>query len=399
MFSIQQGSPEAEELRQFIIKCLTDLKVDADDPGLVAEYACILICNEKSLMEVTEELRSVLNSDDQAYPVAESIFNFCESKWGKKVEFPPLPVATQPTSGLRRLGPDRSKRDRQNNARNATPYENPTKPVSAPANRNGQSKDPRSSIGKVRCKRWPNCQVTTCKFAHPYERCLEYPNCPNPRGKCPKLHVGEDMSEEDSIKYLETGILPRSMSSALPKRPPTLKVCQFGLGCKNAKCYFLHPSKLKTTSDPLTHEKCPEDPFCQKPDCNFGHSSPAAINAALKQQHQQQMETGDESEMVIGDEKLDSTIQKPLYPTCRYGADCSNPTCQFRHPKSPIPCRAGDQCPRPDCFFMHSIHIPCKYGVNCATELCIYEHPPTRRVNAHHNTWVADTQNNALMAE
>lgn len=98
---------------------------------------------------------------------------------------------------------------------------------------------------------------------------------------------------------------------------------------------------------------------------------------------------------------------------CRFWPNCTNPTCEFMHPKSTkIKCKFGLKCFRPDCKFVHpagwycapvpkycapvpkknaseSGKIPCRYDPNCTRIGCYFSHPIR---DANNKTFMKDTK-------
>eukprot|EP00759_Apiculatamorpha_spiralis_P024184 PhF_6_TR27844/c0_g2_i2/m.40644 len=59
---------------------------------------------------------------------------------------------------------------------------------------------------------------------------------------------------------------------------------------------------------------------------------------------------------------------------CRYGTNCNNPRCPFKHPHE-IPCRYADKCRDDDCPYLHPWDIECQYSGRCRQYGCPYRHP------------------------
>lgn len=101
------------------------------------------------------------------------------------------------------------------------------------------------------------------------------------------------------------------------------------------------------------------------------------------------------------------SIEELEIPSCRFGNDCKNSDCKFKHPprrvvtaersplgithsSNPIPkptnykttmCTFGEKCPRGDrCNFAHNESelrkLPCHFGASCRKPDCTFEHPP-----------------------
>lgn len=155
---------------------------------------------------------------------------------------------------------------------------------------------------KARCRHWPRCELgARCKFHHPSQICpyhsassnstnkhSDYPNCPNARGTCLNIHVGEDIEESElSIvipQQLGAGKPPNGHSKPAPKangqgprrenQPPNPKpksnkpqeqppLCKFGAGCTKPDCPFAHPNPTAGQMGlVLRQEWCPDGRDC-----------------------------------------------------------------------------------------------------------------------------------------
>ena len=153
---------------------------------------------------------------------------------------------------------------------------------------------------KARCRHWPRCDLgARCKFHHPSQICpyhsissnssnkrRDYPNCPNARGTCLNIHVGEDVQESElSIlipQQLGAGKPPNGHIKSAPKvnghaprrenqplkpkpnksqeQPP---LCKFGAGCTKSDCPFAHPNPTAGQMGlVLRQEWCPDGRDC-----------------------------------------------------------------------------------------------------------------------------------------
>ncbi|KAK9470388.1 uncharacterized protein V1510DRAFT_370306 [Dipodascopsis tothii] len=203
---------------------------------------------------------------------------------------------------------------------------------------------------RARCRHWPNCRDARCQYAHPSQLCAAHPACPNAPGTCPKIHIGEDMSEDDAQRFL-----PRSARDHTDGSTP---LCKFGTRCTNPDCAFSHPTPANAGALILKSEQCAAGAQCADPECDRSHPSPAAGRPK---------ETAGRS--------LD---------TCRFFPNCTNRYCKFRHPLSPVLCRNGAECTRIDCLFTHPLAIPCKYGTGCLNQNCIFAHPDGKDAARRH---------------
>ncbi|KAK7207457.1 hypothetical protein BZA70DRAFT_14699 [Myxozyma melibiosi] len=269
-----------------------------------------------------------------------------------------------------------------------------------------------------RCRHWPY-HDSICKFPHPMAICEHYPNCPNMRGTCPKIHVGEDMTAEDAQKYIESNgtyeftplyemgnqmyarlraqkkaeMMRMAQENELRQqaqlslqrnhnqqrqRPTssTTPLCKFALRCTNADCVFVHPTPANGDALVLSAEACPEGTGCTDENCDKAHPSPASMRSAASYTADTQMSDGG--------------FSKPNYlDPCRYGAYCTNPHCKYRHATSTVLCRDGADCTRQDCMFTHPFATPCKYDSKCINPNCIYSHPNGKANLPKTHVWVA----------
>jgi len=165
---------------------------------------------------------------------------------------------------------------------------------------------------KARCRHWPRCELgARCNFHHPSQICPYYsissnspnkfsdhPNCPNARGTCPNIHVGEDIQESDlSIivpQQLGAGKPPNEHTKPTPKvnghaprrenqrpnpkpKPPNKSqeqppLCKFGAGCTKPDCPFAHPNPTAGQMGlVLRQEWCPDGRDCLNREVKLTH--------------------------------------------------------------------------------------------------------------------------------
>ncbi|SCU78024.1 LADA_0A03400g1_1 [Lachancea dasiensis] len=218
-----------------------------------------------------------------------------------------------------------------------------------------------------RCQVFPRCPLgKNCPHAHPTQACRDYPNCPNPPGTCNYLHPNEDV---DLMKDIEkTRDEFREKRAAIASKAQAARsgivLCKFGLLCSNQQCPFGHPTPANEDAKVIAFEWCPENLNCQNPMCDKAHSSISKIKevtplASRKPQRQ--------------------PVEKSL-EQCKFGANCTNKRCKYRHARSHIMCREGSNCTRIDCLFGHPINEDCKFGAECRNAHCLFKHPEGRQL-------------------
>lgn len=127
-------------------------------------------------------------------------------------------------------------------------------------------------------------------------------------------------------------------------KDPSQVPCRYQLACDNPACHFGHQSPAAPpgiTTD--LADKCSYGAACQNKKCAASHPSPAKRLEHL------------------------NTVM------CMFFPNCTNPTCPFKHPTTPL-CRNGADCPNRDsgCTYAHS-DIKCKFNP-CQKPKCIFRH-------------------------
>ncbi|KAK9479283.1 hypothetical protein V1514DRAFT_328946, partial [Lipomyces japonicus] len=295
-----------------------------------------------------------------------------------------------------------------------------------------------------RCRHWPYHFILPCKFAHPTELCPDYPTCSKGRGKCDKIHVGEDMSEEDAVKYVNSG----GKTEFTPLFPMGTKSNHGNHGNQGNQsnqnnqnnqsnqsnhgnhgnygnyqrqsygAYYLRPNydtnRSTTETDHLSevstsdqiNQLCKYGIKCSNPSCAFAHPTPANGNALILRKENCEEGNG------CHDPNCDKTHPSPAsllseerqqenkeafllrsLEACKFHPYCTNNNCKFRHPLSAVLCRNGAQCTRYDCLFTHPLNIPCRFDVACTNPNCLYTHSTSKGAEKFtHKVWVASSE-------
>ncbi|KAK9370810.1 hypothetical protein V1509DRAFT_614789 [Lipomyces kononenkoae] len=302
-----------------------------------------------------------------------------------------------------------------------------------------------------RCRHWPY-HMAPCKFPHPLQICELYPNCPNERGTCAKIHLGEDMSADDGEKYVASGGLyqftplfemgtPWSRNHmsemmkmrVLQQNPSAIHYMQQQVGAfQNGGAFsqyavptsavpkqFQNNNQTKgswntsngsTKPSSLQHNGNEQTPLCKfglkctNAECAFAHPTPANGSALILRN--ESCADG----IACTDENCDKSHPSPAsmsteevtmtnapapeesgrsLESCRFYPYCTNPHCKFRHPKSAILCRNGAQCTRLDCIFTHPLSIPCRFDRSCTNPDCLYAHPNGKGEKISNKVWIA----------
>ncbi|SCU83948.1 LAME_0C07470g1_1 [Lachancea meyersii CBS 8951] len=234
-----------------------------------------------------------------------------------------------------------------------------------------------------RCPLFPRCPLgKNCPHAHPTQACRDYPNCPNPPGTCNYLHPNEDVELMKEIEKTREEFREKRAAFAAAKTKPErsgIVLCKFGLLCTNPQCPFGHPTPANDDAKVITFAWCPENLNCQNPACDKAHSSSSKIREVAP---------------VASRKPQRPPVEKSL-EQCKFGPNCTNKRCRYRHARSHIMCRDGANCTRLDCLFGHPINEDCKFGVNCRNIYCLYKHPEGRELpqkpshsSSSNNTWV-----------
>ncbi|KAJ8099912.1 hypothetical protein POJ06DRAFT_119652 [Lipomyces tetrasporus] len=302
-----------------------------------------------------------------------------------------------------------------------------------------------------RCRHWPY-HMAPCKFPHPVQICEQFPNCPNDRGTCAKIHVGEDMSAEDAAKYVASGgqyqftplfemgtpwsrnQMKAMMAAQLQHQYLTQQARQFGGFQSNgnqmqsAFPQYLAPSSQVqkqpqnynegkgswnkpnawTKSSAAQHNGEEQMPLCKfglkctNAECEFAHPTPANSSALILRNEacadgiactDENCDKGHPSpaSMRTGEVTMTNPPEDSgrSLEQCKYYPYCTNPHCKFRHPKSAILCRNGAECTRLDCVFTHPLNIPCRFDRSCTNPECLYSHPNGKGEKIAHKVWIA----------
>lgn len=216
-----------------------------------------------------------------------------------------------------------------------------------------------------RCKLFPRCPLgKQCPHAHPTKVCNQYPNCPNAPGTCNFLHPNEDVELMKDIEKTREEYREKKAAQRAKPVNTGIVLCKFGSLCSNPQCPFGHPTPANEDAKVLTFIWCPENLNCQNPACDKAHSSLSKIKsvkplAALKPPRQ--------------------VIEKSL-EQCKFGQNCTNKRCKYRHARSHIMCREGANCTRIDCLFGHPIDEDCRFGIECKNIYCLFKHPEGRQL-------------------
>ncbi|KAK9355436.1 hypothetical protein V1523DRAFT_405230 [Lipomyces doorenjongii] len=299
-----------------------------------------------------------------------------------------------------------------------------------------------------RCRHWPY-HMAPCKFPHPIQICEQYPNCPNERGTCAKIHVDEDMSAEDAAKYVASGgqyqFTPlfemgtqwsrnqmneammaarlqqqfmkqqyggfqnsgNQLQSAFPQYTMPASVPKQTQNYNQAKGPFNVPNTWTKSSAPQHNgdEQMPLCKFglkCTNAECSFAHPTPANSSALILRNEvcadgiactDENCDKGHPSPASMRADEVTMTNAPEdsgrSLEQCKYYPYCTNPHCKFRHPKSAVLCRNGAQCTRLDCVFTHPLSIPCRYDRSCTNPDCLYSHPNGKGEKITHKVWIA----------
>lgn len=229
---------------------------------------------------------------------------------------------------------------------------------------------------KGRCDKFPHCPLgKNCMYAHPSTVCFRFQEgkCENAPGTCNYLHPGEDdalIEEWNKVKEF----YQEKRSKAIQNQVG-LTLCKFGVTCSNQQCPFGHPTPANEDAKVITLEWCPENLNCSNPSCTKAHSSLSKIREVkpFKQQVPQQQ-----------------APQERSLAACKFGMNCTNRHCKFRHATSPVLCRDGANCTRIDCYFSHPIDEECRFGEQCKNPKCLFQHPNGKAqtaVPAKNLTW------------
>ncbi|KAF8543830.1 hypothetical protein BDD12DRAFT_164071 [Trichophaea hybrida] len=174
-----------------------------------------------------------------------------------------------------------------------------------------------------------------------------------------QIDTNEDKTEE--------GWNGSSKSEKLEEIP-----CKFGTGCTKPECPFGHPTPATPAGKPtqyISGEKCPFGSKCKNRKCTGSHPSPASAPG------------------------YHGGWPTKIEQDCKFFPNCTNPACPFKHPIMPM-CRNGANCTRPDCHFTHA-ETACKFKP-CLNPNCIYRHEEGQQQLAQpgenafgHKVWTA----------
>lgn len=263
---------------------------------------------------------------------------------------------------------------------------------------------------RIRCRHWPTCSYQGCKFWHPTKPCFQYPNCPNPKGTCPYIHIGEDqipqfvaqqqgqlglnggnniqvMPPPDpqqmgqfppppppvQIYPMGNGFQPQQLPPQMHHQPqpqePKIQLCKYTEKCTNRECPYAHPTPANDNARVTTFEWCTDKENCKDGDCTKAHPSGSLV-------------------------RQPEPIPEKVLETCKFLNKCTNMYCRYRHPTTTVVCRNGPDCQRVDCFFTHPYKDDCKYGINCKLSSCLYQHPEGReQMMSKPMVWVNEGEN------
>lgn len=218
---------------------------------------------------------------------------------------------------------------------------------------------------KSRCHQFPHCPNKDCMFAHPTRPCFNFPNCPNAPGTCNYLHPGEDdelMAELAKTKqeYKEKRAQIQLKQSQVASG---ITLCKFGAVCTNPQCPFGHPTPANEDAKVIRLEWCSLNLKCDDATCPKAHSSASKIREVVKQ-----------SQPIINTSATQPIAEKSL-EQCKFGKNCTNRYCKFRHARTPTMCRDGENCQRIDCLFNHPLKEDCRFGEECKNPKCAFRHP------------------------
>ncbi|CCH46989.1 Nuclear polyadenylated RNA-binding protein NAB2 [Wickerhamomyces ciferrii] len=385
-----------EELKSFVAKQLTEAQDFTDDVKEVSEYITILISNNKSLEETTSELTTLFDAPSvpviigNAYKALSDFQNGGSNGAGTSNDASAEASSAPQSSGTEQLSSSETDLilDNTTNGRSI-----PTKPaglsgriypnksgvgargfkngVGAPRNfalKNADNLQKAMELSgipgairpnkKLRCHKFPHCPYSKdCKYAHPTKPCFQFPNCPNAPGTCSFLHPGQDDEliaelEKTRNEFIQKRQLQQKQQfSQNLQAQAGISLCKFGILCTNLQCPFGHPTPANEDAKVIQIEWCPQNLKCEDLNCQKAHSSLSKIKEVKPQQ---------------AEKSLDA---------CKFGMNCTNRFCKFRHARTPVLCREGEKCTRIDCFFSHPISENCRFDTSCKNPNCLFKHP------------------------
>ncbi|KAK9457697.1 hypothetical protein V1511DRAFT_509138 [Dipodascopsis uninucleata] len=322
---------------------------------------------------------------------------------------------------------------------------------------NNDSSAARYLTPTTRCRHWPyHFSNMPCKFEHPTEICRDYPNCSNSRGTCPRIHVGEDMSEDDAIKFVESGgqynFTPLYPMGNQANKEAMLTRQQHEQQRQHYLQHQFHHFNNQQNHHQFAQHQFPQNqqyhqgqqhwnpanqngiksenrglkPLCKfslkctNAECPFAHPTPANGNALILRaddcpdgtscsdencdrshpspaslRSNSNHATGNINDVVIAEAPAFEAVPKSavILETCKFHPYCKNHGCKFRHPLSAILCRNGVGCTRADCIFTHPLSTICKFGTSCANPQCLYSHPNGKSNEKFSNkVWIAPSK-------
>lgn len=242
---------------------------------------------------------------------------------------------------------------------------------------------------KGRCPQFPHCpDGKECMYAHPTTVCFRFQEgqCQNAPGTCSYLHPGEDdalMAEWEKVRA-EFQEKRKNKQMMHLQNTAGLTLCKFGTLCTNQQCPFGHPTPANEDAKVIILVWCPANLECTDAACSRAHSSLSRIKEVKPMKAAVQQE-------------------KSLAP-CKFGPNCTNRFCKFRHAKTPVMCRDGENCTRIDCFFSHPLSEECRFGENCKNSKCHYQHPngkapPPAHLGASSLTWTKTNERQFAVPE
>lgn len=215
---------------------------------------------------------------------------------------------------------------------------------------------------KGRCHQFPHCPLgRDCVYAHPSTPCFRFQagECTNAPGTCNFLHPGEDdalIAEWEKVKA-EHQEKRKQTQMKFIQNNSGIAMCKFGNACTNQHCPFGHPTPANEDAKVIVLEWCPANLDCADPSCQKAHSSLSKIR-----------------EVKPLKSATAAAAEKSLDP-CKFGSNCTNRFCKFRHSTTPVLCRDGENCIRIDCYFSHPINQDCRFAENCKNPKCLFKHP------------------------
>lgn len=380
-----------EELKKYIHQQISQIESLSDQAQEVSEYTALLIANGKDPQETLNDLQSIFDSPDLpnvvqgAYQALENYKNnqnqqssdsgaaAPQSQSQENINatdddiIPEKPsgingrsIPTKPASLASRIGSNGVGKNYKSGAIGSSgrPYalQNSTN-LQRALELSGIQTRPRKS----RCRQFPHCPFgKECKYAHPTKACFQFPNCPNEPGTCNFLHPGEDDALIAELEKTKAEYIQKKQQSIKSQHfmqsQSGISLCKFGTMCTNLQCPFGHPTPANEDAKVIQLEWCPQNLKCEDSGCQKAHSSLSKIKE-------------------IKPTSAPGGQQEKSLETCKFGMNCTNRHCKFRHPRSVVPCREGESCTRIDCLFSHPINEDCRFDTACKNKHCLFKHP------------------------